>query len=148
VIFESRFRVRAPLAEVVEFHRHAAALKAISPPFPPLQILAAPDPLEAGATMTLRFWLGPIPLRWRAALEDLPGDVGFRDRMVEGPFAEWCHEHRFVGAGERETWIEDRIEARLPAAPLRALLALGLWAGLRPMFLYRAWRTRRLLERA
>lgn len=145
--FKSRFLVRAGVEEVLQFHRSAKALQAISPPFVPLKIVRAPEPLTPPCTMEMKLWMGPVPIRWRAALEPLPeGVIGFLDRQVEGPFEVWRHEHRFSPEGADATWVEDTIEARLRRHPVWLFVGLLMWMGLRPMFLYRAYRTRRLLE--
>jgi len=144
VKFERRFLVKAPLDEVVEFHRHASALEKISPPFPPVQILEAPDPLVPGAKMTMRLWLGPVPVLWEAELEEIDG-YGFADRQVRGPFASWRHQHRFEEAPEG-AWVVDHIEARLSSNPFAFVAGLSMWVGLPALFRFRTWKTRRLLE--
>lgn len=149
--FRHRFRVRAGLESVAAFHRSASALAALTPPLTPMKILRAPEPLEPPCEMEMRLWLGPLPVRWKAALEALPEEGsppsrGFVDRQVEGPFAAWRHEHRFVADGDQATWVIDSIEARLRRHPLWLLAGLSMWLGLHPLFLYRASRTKKLLE--
>lgn len=106
--------------------------------------------------MEMKLWMGPLPIRWTAALEPLPPDpsrgggsesaAGFLDRQIEGPFRSWRHQHRFTADGPGATWVHDSIEAHLRSHPLWWAVGLVMWWGLRPMFAYRAFRTRRLLE--
>lgn len=151
--FQRRFRVAASVEDVAAFHRKATALEAISPPFPPVKVLEAPDPLETGDRMVLKIWVGPVPVRWVAEIEELPQSLitarGFADRQVEGPFAAWRHEHRFEpdASSPGASWVVDDIEATLSRRPHLYLLGRTIWAGLPALFAYRRRRTRKLLGR-
>jgi ligand-binding SRPBCC domain-containing protein len=160
--FHRRFRIAAPLEEVAAFHRRATSLKAVTPPLIPMFFKDLPEEVGPGREMAFTLWMGPVPVRWRAALEALPesglkadaesgaGDEGFLDRQLEGPFESWEHCHRFrAGETPGETWVIDEIAARLPSFfrhPLRFTVALKMWLGLPVLFAYRRWKTRRLLE--
>jgi ligand-binding SRPBCC domain-containing protein len=173
--FRHRFQVAAPLAEVAAFHRKPRSLKAVTPPLIPMFFKDLPEEIGPGQTMAFTLWMGPLPVRWKAALDALPEpfpeEEGFQDRQVEGPFAEWTHRHRFqaaekvggtsgstsekvggtsgkVGGTPVGTWVIDEIDARLPPFrrhPLRWFVALQMWFGLPLLFAYRRWRTRQLL---
>lgn len=143
--FHRRFRVRAPLAAVEEFHATRAGFEALAPPLVPMRVENAPERLVPGTTMSFRTWVGPVPIRWTARLEAIEGP-GFADVQTEGPFAHWRHEHRFIADGPDATIVDDRIEARLSRQPLRAATGLAMWLGLPVLFAYRARRTRRALE--
>jgi ligand-binding SRPBCC domain-containing protein len=142
--FRSRFRVHAPLADVVAFHRHAASMAAITPPPVIVRIHEAPIELAEGSEMDFTLWLGPLPIRWRARIEAVD-DHGFRDRQLVGPFRHWLHTHRFVPVGENTTEVRDTIELALADRWPKRLIGLGLWLSLPVLFAYRRWQTRRLL---
>lgn len=149
--FHRRFTVRAPLDRVVDFHRRPASLRAITPPLLPMRFLGeVPELLSPGDELAFRLWAGPLPLAWRSRIEELEGaedgDRGFRDRLLEGPFAHWLHRHRFRAAGDGLTEVSDDVEARLASHPMWWLVGAKMWLGLPLMFAYRRWKTRRLLE--
>ncbi|MEM7052694.1 MAG: hypothetical protein AAF604_23725 [Acidobacteriota bacterium] len=149
--FQHRFRVDAGLATVVEFHRRPANLAAVTPGFIPMAYEGdPPQRLEPGDELTLKLWMGPLPVRWRLRTAELDEDgvEGFRDFQLEGPFAAWEHRHRYHVADAEDgggTWIEDDIEARLADSWGRRLIGLQMWAGLPLLFAFRRRGTRRLL---
>ncbi len=144
--FRRRFEVAAPIAAVAEFHRSRASLEAITPPLVPLRVERAPERLAAGDEMVLRMWLGPVPVRWVARVEE-SGPGGFVDRQVEGPFRSWRHRHRFRELADGRTEVVDEIEAEIGGRLRDRLVAAGMWIGLPALFAFRGWKTRRLLER-
>jgi ligand-binding SRPBCC domain-containing protein len=143
--YRHTFEVQAPLAEVVDFHTSAASLKAITPPLIPMQLHHAPQQMGDGDEMAFTMWLGPLPARWEARVEDV-SPAGFLDRQLRGPFASWSHRHRFLALDEGWTEVVDEVEARLKPHLLWGAVGLAMWIGLPLLFAYRAWKTRRLLE--
>jgi ligand-binding SRPBCC domain-containing protein len=98
--FTHRFTVRASLSSVAEFHRHASSMAAITPPPVIVRIHHAPDVLTEGSQMEFTMWLGPLPLYWKAIIEDV-SENGFVDRQLKGPFAAWQHRHTFIALGNQ-----------------------------------------------
>jgi len=144
--YEHRFRVRAPLAAVAEFHSRSASMPAITPPPMIVRVHAAPPRLGEGDEMDFTLWAGPLPLRWLAKIENVsPG--GFTDRQLRGPFAAWTHRHSFVRIAERETEVVDEVQAEVKRHPFWGPVGLLMWAGMPLLFAFRGWRTRQLLER-
>lgn len=144
--YEHRFRVHAPLAAVAEFHSRSAAMPAITPPPMIVRMHAAPARLAEGDEMDFTLWVGPLPLRWLARIEDVsPG--GFTDRQLRGPFAAWTHRHSFVRIAERETEVVDEVQAEIKRHPFWGPVGLLMWAGMPLLFAFRGWKTRQLLER-
>lgn len=143
--YRHAFRVRAPRDEVAAFHTAALSLKAITPPLMPIQLHQAPEHLADGDEMRFTLWLGPLPVRWLARVEQVSPE-GFVDRQVDGPFAAWTHRHRFLAVDEANTDVVDEVEARLKAHLLWGAVGLTMWLGLPLLFAYRGWKTRRLLE--
>jgi len=62
--FQHRFRVKAPLAAVADFHSRSASMPAITPPPMIVRVHAAPARLTSGDVMDFTLWAGPVPLRW------------------------------------------------------------------------------------
>jgi len=143
--YRHTFRVRAPLVDVAEFHRRSEGLGAITPPPIILWLHNVPERVKEGDSMDFTMWVGPLPLRWLARIEDMSLN-GFTDRQLRGPFEQWMHRHEFVAVDEKTTQVVDEISASLRKHPLWGLVGLGMWLGLPLLFAYRGWRTRRLLE--
>jgi ligand-binding SRPBCC domain-containing protein len=139
------FRVRAPLADVARFHANAASLKAITPPLIPIRLHSAARQMGDGDEMDFTMWMGPLPVRWVARVEDI-SSVGFLDRQIHGPFSSWLHRHSFAAVDETTTEIIDEVEARLKPHALWGPIGAAMWIGLPLLFGFRAWKTRRLLE--
>lgn len=150
--YRHSFQTLAPLAEVVDFHRRGESLAAITPPGMPMRFLGPlPERLSEGDTMTFQLWIGPVPVTWKARIESAvlskePGEQGFLDRQLEGPFRSWVHHHRFLPADRGGAQVLDEIEAQVRLHPLWGPVGLAMWIGLPLLFAYRGWKTRRLLE--
>jgi len=143
--YQHRFRVRAPIAAVADFHSRADSMVAITPPLVPIQMEHTPARLSGGDEMAFTMWVGPLPVRWRARI-DQTSPAGFSDRQLQGPFRHWLHHHTFVPLDEQTTEVVDQVEAGLRPHPLWGPLGLAMWLGLPLLFAYRGWKTRRLLE--
>lgn len=96
--------------------------------------------------MDFTLWLGPLPIRWLARIENVSGN-GFDDRQLRGPFRRWIHRHRFVPVDEQTTKVIDEVEAKLKRHPFWWLVGLSMWVGLPFLFAYRGWQTKRLLKK-
>lgn len=145
--YEHRFRVKASLEDVAAFHSRSASMAEITPPPMVVRIQSAPEILKGGDRMDFTLWAGPLPIRWRAAIENA-GKNGFTDRQVSGPFASWIHRHNFRKIDAATTEVYDHVEAELKRHPFWGPLGWLMWAGMPLLFRFRAYRTRRLLEQA
>lgn len=164
--YHRSYEIDVPVDRVAAFHRRAESLRAITPPLLPMRFEGeVPEELVPGDELTFRTWLGPLPVRWRARVEELEwpaggageggdagepvsgGAEGFQDRQLDGPFGAWLHRHRFTPLGPSRTRVDDRIEARLARHLLWGPAGLKMSLGLPLLFAYREWKTRRLLER-
>jgi ligand-binding SRPBCC domain-containing protein len=142
----SHFIVQAPIEAVRRFHKAASSLRAITPPLIPMTALDAPDPLIEGAEMAFTLWLGPLPVRWEARIEDMDQN-GFVDKQISGPFAAWSHRHDFAAIDEISTKVDDRVTYELKSNPFWWLVGGAMAIGLPLLFRFRAFRTKQLLER-
>ena len=143
--YEHRFRVRAPLAAVADFHRCASSMPSITPPPIVVRVHRAPALLGEGDEMDFTMWAGPLPLRWLAHIEDV-SERGFTDRLLQGPFADWRHRHSFEALANDLTEVVDRVEASSKKHVLWGPVGIAMWVGLPLLFAYRGWKTRKLLE--
>ena len=143
--YQHRFRVRAPLEAVAGFHSRSASMAAITPPPIVVRVHHAPEIQRDGDTMDFTMWMGPLPVRWLAHIENV-SITGFTDRQMHGPFGQWVHCHSFVQVDERTTDVLDEVTVELRAHPLWGPVGLGMWLTLPLLFAYRAWKTKRILE--
>jgi ligand-binding SRPBCC domain-containing protein len=144
--FVHRFRVKAPLQKVAEFHHRSSSMAAITPPPIRVQLHHAPAQVKDGDLMRFTLSLGPIPVRWLARFESVSGN-GFIDRQIEGPFQDWIHKHEFTAIEDNLTEITDKVSAKFKANLLWRTVGVLMWLGLPSLFAYRSWKTKRLLER-
>ena len=142
--FTHEFTVVAPRETVAAFHRRRHSLVEITPPLIIVRIQEGPEVLASGDEMRFTLWLGPLPIRWHAAIEDM-SDAGFADRQIQGPFAHWVHRHMFLASGEGLTIVRDEIEYAYKRHLVWGVVGRLFVLGLSVLFAYRAWRTQRLL---
>ena len=143
--YKHRFRVKAPLADVAEFHSRSASMGDITPPPAVVEVHEAPARLDEGDEMDFTVWLGPLPIRWQARIEEV-SPTGFVDRQLRGPFRCWSHRHSYQPVDEQTTEVVDEIEFKLDKHPVRGVMGLGMTLSLPFLFAYRGWKTRRLLK--
>lgn len=146
-VFEQTFTVRAALAAVADFHRDSHALKRLTPP--PLFVqLHRVDPLGEGAVADFTLWFGPFPVRWVAVHSNVQPHHGFTDIQQCGPLKAWVHIHRFETLEPGKVRVTDHIEYTHDAG-WRGLVSRLLFnpLALHFLFTYRAWVTRRAVER-
>ncbi len=144
--YSHNFLVQAPLVRVAKFHSDTSALKYLTPP--PLVVrFNEMQPHAEGSTADFTIWFGPLPVRWIARHSDVNPAAGFTDTQVAGPFETWIHRHSFVALDENCTIIRDTIQAQPSQHPFWGLISRMMWLSLPLLFAYRAWRTRRVLER-
>jgi ligand-binding SRPBCC domain-containing protein len=156
--FTHASRVAAPFEEVWAFHSTGDGLVELTPGFVNPRVEATrgpdgepdPDELVQGAEIDVSMQpvgFGPRQ-RWTSRIverEHGDGEGYFVDEMIDGPFAEWRHTHRFVADGDGTT-MHDQVEWALPGGAAGRLAAhLGV-VGLEPAFRYRHWRARKVLE--
>lgn len=141
--FEHRSVIAAPVERILSFHQQRDALSRLTMPPLFMQVLDDQRRSLTEGRITFRMWIGPIPVKWVAEHQPGPTETSFADEMRQGPMQHWRHEHIFtpVSGG---TELHDRIVYAYPAG-LRGALARLLFnpVGLRVLFTYRHWQTRR-----
>jgi ligand-binding SRPBCC domain-containing protein len=143
--FQHRFRVRASLAAVAQFHSQTASLAMLTPPPVIVRIHRAPTIQHTGDEVDFTMWFGPLPVRWLAQIEQV-SDTGFVDRQVRGPFRAWVHCHSFAPVDMATTEVIDEVQAELSSHWLWRIVGGCMWLTLPLLFAYRGWRTRHVLE--
>ncbi len=138
--------IPAPLEKVWPFYADVNSINKISPPFARVNFERVDLPLRAGSEIVFvaRY---PPHLRWHAKIEAFVPNSHFVDVQVEGPFAEWRHEHIFKAHGEKTEMI-DQVTFRLKGGEaLNKFLAPLMTLLLRASISFRHRRTRILLQR-
>ncbi len=144
--FSHNFNVQAPLMRVAEFHRDTRALKYLTPP-PLIVRFNNLQPLAEGSIADFTMWFGPLPIRWVARHSEVDLASGFTDTQISGPFKTWIHKHSFKRLDDNSTEVCDIIQAQPASHPFWGLVSRLMWLNLPLLFAYRAWRTRKALER-
>ena len=142
--YQHSFTVQVPLDKVADFHRVSASMAMITPPPILVRIHQAPEILQEGDEMRFTLWLGPLPLRWLAKIENL-SKHGFTDRQIEGPFQRWEHQHRFQANHADSTTIIDRVQVEPKKHWFWGLVGRLMVWGLPALFAFRGWKTRQIL---
>ncbi|GIW70667.1 MAG: hypothetical protein KatS3mg102_0209 [Planctomycetota bacterium] len=145
-IYRARFEV--PAEELFAWHERPGALERLLPPWSGMRVLERQGTIRNGDRAVLQLRLGPLRVRWVALHRGYEPGRRFADEQVEGPFASWFHEHRFLPEGPHACTLEDRIRYREPAGWLGRAVA-GSWVRreLERTFAWRAGRLRAELER-
>jgi ligand-binding SRPBCC domain-containing protein len=145
-IFNYSFTVKAPLAQVSDFHHNTAVLKLLTPP-PIFAQIHAFEPLGEGSKARFTLWFGPVPIQWEAVHNNVDQN-GFTDTQVRGPLKRWHHTHRFIAINDSTTSVDEHIEYEHHAG-LKGLVSRLLFSRLALIFLFTARMliTRRHLQR-
>ncbi len=116
ITFKSHLPVSADAA--LAWHSREGAFERLAPPWSEVVVVDARGTNAPGDRKRIQIKLGPLNTEWTIEHEALPSGHGFADRQIEGPFAEWFHEHRFENDPDSGSWLEDRITYRLPCGAL------------------------------
>lgn len=143
-VFDFKFKVQASLDKVAAFHHDTSALKLLSPT--PVQFHRL-EPLAERSQAEFTMWFGPFPIHWTALHTEVDPQRGFTDTQVQGPLKSWRHTHRFSALDSTSTQVHEHIEYQHDSG-LRGLFSRLLFStiGLRILFAYRRWITRRALR--
>jgi uncharacterized protein (TIGR01777 family) len=111
-MYRSSFQV--PAQELFRWHARRGAFERLAPPWEKIRIVSSEGGIENGNRLVFSFRKGPLKLKWEAVHEGCVEGKVFTDRQVEGPFAEWVHEHRFIENGPENSVLEDGVRYALP----------------------------------
>lgn len=114
------FVLRSPMPvsadELYAWHARPLAFRRLAPPWEETQVIKQEGAFGTdGARTTVRTHVvGPIRGTWTAEMYDFRPGRGFQDRQLSGPFARFSHKHEFIPNGANHSFLEDRIEYRVP----------------------------------
>ncbi len=134
--FETEQRIASPLDEVFAFFAEARNLEAITPSSLRFAIDSLPQRLERGAQIAYHLRLRGVPLRWKTMIARWNPPHEFVDVQLHGPYALWCHTHRFR-AVDGGTVASDRVDYALPFWPLGNIALPLVQSDVRGIFAYR-----------
>lgn len=136
--FIKQSEIAAPPAAVFDFHEQPRAVEALTPPWERVEVVEHAGGLSVGTRVVFKMFIGPIPRLWVAEHTEYVPPHLFIDIQRRGPFAYWCHRHRFEPTAQGTTLMTDEVEYALPLGWLGELIAGGaVRAKLQRMFDYR-----------
>jgi uncharacterized protein len=119
-----------------DWHMKPEAFARLTPWWSPAQVInRSPEGLlQDGTSVTLRVWMGPIPVLWVANHCEFHPIQSFVDQQYSGPFKFWKHTHQFtpdMSSENASTHYTDHIEYELPVTrwmdrPAHAFLSIHL----------------------
>ena len=134
-----------PIQEVAELHRNPTILKELTPPWAYVNFhRIAPQSENSIVEMTIK--LGFLSVFWRAKHTEVTTLTGFSDIQEQGPFESWKHVHHFHELNDNKTEIHDHIKAQFKTG-LKGLVGRFIWIGIPSLFLFRHWKTKKLLRK-
>ncbi|AWM40680.1 Epimerase family protein [Gemmata obscuriglobus] len=126
------FTLRSPMPvsadELYAWHARPLAFRRLAPPWEDTQVVKQEGAFGTeGFRVTLRTnVVGPVSGTWLAESYNFRPGLGFRDRQLEGPFAAFNHNHEFIPNGPDHSFLEDRIEYRVPLGWPGRVLGSGI----------------------
>lgn len=141
-----RTPIAATASALDRWHARPGAFARLSPPWQDVEVVRH-DGIEEGDRAVIRLGVGPASVRWVAEHgAHVPGRQ-FSDTQLEGPFAEWHQEHRFLPLGDDRAMLEDEVAYRLPLGRLSAPVQPLAHRALDRLFAYRHRVTKTDVER-
>ena len=143
--FRASTRLAASAEVMFAFHSDPRNIVHVMPPTLKLVSLQTDGSAQEGRLIEFhcRDW-GFIPMRWKCRWQTVQPPVVLVDEMLEGPFAQFVHEHRFEPLAESGCVMHDTITyafGRSWWGKLISETAVRLY--LKFLFIYRHYRTRR-----
>lgn len=121
--FQAEVLVRCPLEKVFDFFIRPENLPKLSPETMPIEVVSAPEVIAPDSTIKIKLRQWGIPQQIESRIVEFQPLVGFADEQVKGPFARWCHTHRFETVDAETTRIIDVIQFEPPTGLLAMLLS-------------------------
>lgn len=123
--FIKQSRLEFPADQVFAWHERPGMFLRLIPPWESVELIHYPPMLEENEQAIVEIKTGPIKQRWIARLYGIEKGRRFCDRMVQGPFSKWVHEHRFEPDGDDACRMSDHIQYELPAKSFGKAVAGG-----------------------
>jgi len=147
--FNYESTIQAPATLVFDWHHDPAAIKKLTPPWEPVEVVGTPGGIDKiGSRTTLEISLfGVIHFHWVAEHRNYQPGKSFQDVQISGPFASWCHTHSVESIDDSSCRYIDTIDYKLPIGWLGDFF--GGWfvrQKLKKMFVYRHDQVKRECE--
>jgi len=128
--------IDASIEEVCAFHTDTRNLPLITPPAIGVTIVSSHN-----NTVVLDIKKFGFTTRWKIAIEkNCPSSIV--DVMLQGPFASFRHERRFIAKSEQQTLMEETIYLASPIPFLQTLFFKFVKKDMDAMFAYRHVKTK------
>jgi ligand-binding SRPBCC domain-containing protein len=121
-VFESTISVSAPREKAWDFLVRPANLKLITPPDVGLHLVEAPEVLEVGSKLLFKVQGWGQVQQFLHEITAIEVHERISEKMVQGLFGRWVHDHVLSTNGNDETVITDRIEFEPPSGLLGFLV--------------------------
>lgn len=140
--FHRRTELPVSAQALFDWHARPGAFWRLAPPWETMSLVRQQGSIQDGDVLVFRVHQGPVKLTWEAHHDSFIPGRQFRDVQKRGPFSRWAHTHGFEPGPTQETsWLDDRIEYRLPLHPLSAIAQPFVRRMLDRMFTFRHERT-------
>jgi ligand-binding SRPBCC domain-containing protein len=114
-LFVYRSQMPASADDVYAWHAKPDALTRLTPPWENARVIERTGSIEQlGSRVKIRLRAGPFFQTWTAEHTACERGRMFRDVMIAGPFRRWEHTHLFMPDGQKQSWLEDRVEYEFP----------------------------------
>ncbi len=146
-LFEHRSLLPVEPTVAFAWHERFGAFERLTPAWEQARLIAEQGTIHDGDWKTIEIRKGPFRRRWTAVHDGYEAGHRFADTQVNGPFAAWRHEHRFLPdpAGAE---LVDTVSYRLPFGPVGRVVGSRLARSeLERLFAFRHRRLRHDLER-
>lgn len=142
--FRASTRLAASAETMFAFHSDPRNIVHVMPPTLKLVSLQTDGPAQEGRLIEFhcRDW-GIIPMRWKCRWHTVQPPSVLVDEMLEGPFAQFVHEHRFEPLAEDGCVMHDTITYAFGRSWWgKAISETAVRLYLKLLFTYRHHRTR------
>ncbi|QEG40278.1 TIGR01777 family oxidoreductase [Roseimaritima ulvae] len=148
-VFERSVELPVDQASAFAYHDSPGALQRLLPPWESIEILSTDNQITVGSRVRLKAKVCGLPIKYTAKHTVYDPPHHFQDVQEKGPFAGWCHDHRFDAVSASQSRLTDHLEYRIPLGPLGKLLGSRMARNqLEAMFRYRHATTRQDLNLA
>lgn len=108
--------IQAPAKIVFNWHLEPDAIKKLTPPWEPVEVVGTPARIDENMSRTtLKISiLGFIQISWVAEHRNFQPGKSFQDVQIAGPFAQWIHTHSVEPLDGETCRYIDSIEYKLP----------------------------------
>lgn len=103
------------------YHERRGALERLVPPWESVEVEKTDNSLAVGSQVVLKTSVFGVPIRWVAQHTVYEPPRLFADTQLSGPFAKWCHRHKFDRDGAASS-LTDQIEFKVPFGAIGTLL--------------------------